>query len=163
MIIKYYKRWKIKLPSDWKIPKCGICFKYIKPHTQIITFCNRSHYAIEVTQTVSLYQYHIYMLFGYNRWYYKLDISLSTGVRANIHLWVKLSFARMANTNCLSRGPAREKKKNELLQFLFFDGRRVVHDERLLCYPIRNVSQVDGYLFRSVTQLVKQMCCVLPK
>ena len=29
--------------------------------------------------------------------------------------------------------------------------------------PTRNVSQVDGYLFRSVTQLVKQMCCLLPE
>ena len=32
------------------------------------------------------------------------------GVRANIQLGVKPSFARMANTNCLSCGPAREKK-----------------------------------------------------
>ena len=68
----------------------------------------------------------------------------------------------MANTNCLSWGPAREKKK-ELLQCLFFDGHRVVSDERLLCYPTRNVSQVDGYLIRSVTQLVKQTCCLLPE
>ena len=28
----------------------------------------------------------------------------------------------------------------------------MVPDECLLCYPTRNVSQVDGYLFRSVTQ-----------
>ena len=35
---------------------------------------------------------------------------------------VKPSFARMANTNCLSSGPAREKKNNNvLLQSLFFD------------------------------------------
>ena len=60
-----------------------------------------------------------------------------------------------------SRGPARGKNNNDLLQCLFFDGRRVVPDERLLCYPTRNVSQVDGYFFRSVTQLVKQMCCLL--
>ena len=33
----------------------------------------------------------------------------------------------MANANCLSRAPAREKNNNnELLQSLFFDGRRVV-------------------------------------
>ena len=55
-------------------------------------------------------------------------------VRANnIHLGVKPGFVPMANTNCLSRGPAREEKNNELLQSLFFDGRRVVPDERLLC------------------------------
>ena len=41
--------------------------------------------------------------------------------------------------------------------------RRVVPGERLLCYPTRNASQVDGYLFHSVTQLVKQMCCLLPE
>ena len=29
-----------------------------------------------------------------------------------------------------------EKKNNELLQSLFFEGRRVVPDERLLCYPM---------------------------
>ena len=59
---------------------------------------------------------------------------------------------------------AREKRKNnELLQSLFVDGHRVVPDERLLCYPTRNIFQVDGYLFRSVTQLVKQMCCLLPE
>ena len=69
----------------------------------------------------------------------------------------------MANTNCLSRGPAREKNNNVLFQCLCFDDRRVVPDERLLCYPTRNISQVDGYLFRSVTQLVKQMFCLLPK
>ena len=71
----------------------------------------------------------------------------------------------MANTNCSSRGPAREKKiiMNYILQCIFVDGRRVVPDERLLCYPTRNVSQVDGYLFRLVRQLVKQMCCLLPE
>ena len=50
-----------------------------------------------------------------------------------------------------------------LLQCPFVDDRRVVPDERLMCYPTRNVSQVDGYLFRSVIQLVKQMCCLLPE
>ena len=38
------------------------------------------------------------------------DGARTIGVRANIHLGVKPSFARMANANCLSRGPAREKK-----------------------------------------------------
>ena len=41
------------------------------------------------------------------------------GVRANIHSGVKPSFARMANENCLSRGPAREKKINNELLHLF--------------------------------------------
>ena len=59
----------------------------------------------------------------------------------------------MANTNCFTRPRQGEKYYNELLQCLFFDGRRVVPDVT----PTRNVSQVDGYLFRSVTQLVKQM------
>ena len=40
----------------------------------------------------------------------------------------------MANTHCLTRGPASEEK-NKRLQCLFFDSRRVVSDERLLCYP----------------------------
>ena len=38
---------------------------------------------------------------------------LHIGVRANIHLGGQnkfCPFARMANTNCLLRGPAREKK-----------------------------------------------------
>ena len=52
----------------------------------------------------------------------------------------------MANANCLSRGSAREKNNNnELLQSLYFDGRREIPNERLLCYDTRNVSQVDGY------------------
>ena len=51
---------------------------------------------------------------------------------------------------CHAASPRR--KNNELLLCLFFDGRRVVPDEHLLCYPTQNVSQVDGYLFRSVTQ-----------
>ena len=58
---------------------------------------------------------------------------------------VKPSFTRMANAICLSRSPAREKKIiiNELQCTCraFFDGRRVVPDERLLCYPTRNVSR----------------------
>ena len=66
----------------------------------------------------------------------------------------------MANTNCFHAAPPG-RKKIILSQCLFFDGRRVVPDERLIYYPTRNVSQVDEYLFRSVTQLVKQMCCLL--
>ena len=48
-----------------------------------------------------------------------------------------------------------EKNNNELLQCQFLDDRRVVGlpDERLICYPTRNISQVDGYLFRLMTQL----------
>ena len=88
----------------------------------------------------------------------------SIGVRANIHLGVQIEFRPNGEHKLFSRDPAREKEKNiELLQCLFLDGRRVVPDEHLLCYPTRNLSQVDGYLFRSVTQLVKQMCCLLPK
>ena len=41
---------------------------------------------------------------------------------------------------CLVALPGR-KNNNELLQSLFFDGCRVVPDERLLCYPTRNVSR----------------------
>ena len=82
---------------------------------------------------------------------------IGIGVRANVHLGGQTEFCTNGEHNCLSRGPAREKNSNtELLQCLFVDGRRVVPDERLLCYPTRNVSQVDGYLFRSMTQLVKQ-------
>ena len=58
--------------------------------------------------------------------------------------------------------PTGSTHTNELLQSLFY-GRRVVPDERLLCYPTRNVSHVDGYVFRSVTRLVKQMCCLFPE
>ena len=50
---------------------------------------------------------------------------------------------------CNAAQPVR-KNDNELLQCLFFDDRRVVLYERLLCYPTRNVSQVDGYLFRYI-------------
>ena len=81
------------------------------------------------------------------------------GVRANIHLGggVKPSFARIMpewRTQIVFTWP---RTNNELLQCLFFDGRRIVSDERLPeHYPTRNVSQVDGYLFRSMTQLLSQ-------
>ena len=39
-----------------------------------------------------------------------LAVARLIGVRANIHLGGQPSFARMAKTTCLSRGPAREKK-----------------------------------------------------
>ena len=71
----------------------------------------------------------------------------SIGVRANIHVGVKPSFARMANTKYLHAAlPGRTN--NELLQCLVFDGRRT---PPLLPHP--NVCQVDGYLFHSMTQL----------
>ena len=44
--------------------------------------------------------------------------------------------------SCHAAPPGRINN-NELLQCLFFDGRRVVPDERLLCYPIGDVSQAD--------------------
>ena len=59
--------------------------------------------------------------------------------------------------------PSGRKNHNELLQCLVFDGRRVVPNERLFCYHTRNVSQVDEYLFRSATQLVKQNCVVFAR
>ena len=62
----------------------------------------------------------------------------------------------MANANRLSRGPAKEKKIIMNCYRAYFYGHMVVPDERLLCYPTRNIFQVDGYLSRSVTQLVKQ-------
>ena len=46
----------------------------------------------------------------------------------------------MANTNCLPRGPVRENKIIlNYMQCLFVDDSREVPDERLLCYPTRNV------------------------
>ena len=84
------------------------------------------------------------------------------GVRGNIHLGGQTEFCPNDEHKLFSRGLAREKNNNnELLKCLFFTV--VVPDERLLCYPTRDVSQVDGYLFRSVTPLVKQMCCLLPE
>ena len=44
-----------------------------------------------------------------------------------------------------SRGPARKKKFNFCSIYLL------------------TVVEADGYLFRSVTRLVKQMCCLLPE
>ena len=89
---------------------------------------------------------------------------VSIGVRANIHLGGQTEFCPNGERKLfVTRSRQGEKNNNELLQSLFFDGDMVVPDERLLCYPTRNIFQVDGYLFRSVTQLVKQMCCLLPE
>ena len=48
---------------------------------------------------------------------------------------------------CHAAPPERKNKK--IIAMPIFDGRRQVPYERLFCYPTRNVSQVDGYLFRS--------------
>ena len=40
------------------------------------------------------------------------------GVQANIHLGVKPSFVQIVNTNCLSRGPAREK--NIIMNYMYY-------------------------------------------
>ena len=81
------------------------------------------------------------------------------GVQANIHLGGQTKFCPNGEHKLFVTRPCQgEKNNNELLQRLFFDGHREVPDERLLCYPTRNLSQVDGNLFRWLTQLVKQMC-----
>ena len=91
-------------------------------------------------------------------------IAIFISLRANIHLGESNRVLPEWRTQivCHAAPPGR-KNNNELLQSVFFDGNRVVPDERLLCYPTRNIFQVDGYLFRSVTRLVKQMCCLLPE
>ena len=64
------------------------------------------------------------------------------GVRANIHVGGQTEFCPNGERKLFVTRPRQgEKKNNELLQSLFFDGRRVVPDERLLCYPTRNVYQ----------------------
>ena len=63
----------------------------------------------------------------------------------------------------VTRSRQGEKNNNEQLKSLLFDGCTVLPDERLFCYHTRNVSQADGYVFRSVTQLVKQMICLVPE
>ena len=69
------------------------------------------------------------------------------GVRANIHFGGQTEFCPNGEHNLFVTRPRQgEKNNNEPLQWLFL---MVVPDERLLCYPTRNVSQVDGYLFRS--------------
>ena len=64
------------------------------------------------------------------------------GVRANIHVGGQTEFCPNGERKLFVTRPRQgEKNNNELLQNLFFDGRRVVPDERLLCYPTRNVYQ----------------------
>ena len=73
------------------------------------------------------------------------------GVRVNIHLGGQTEFCPNGERKLFVTRPRQgEKNNNELLRSLFFDGRIVVPDERLICYPTRNLFQVDGYLFRSV-------------
>ena len=62
---------------------------------------------------------------------------LCTGVRANIHLRGQTEFCPNGKHKLFSCDPPGRKNNNEVLQCLFFDGRRVVPDERLLCYPAR--------------------------
>ena len=67
---------------------------------------------------------------------------MNIGVRDNIHLGGQTEFCPNGERNLSVTRPRQvENNNNELLQSLFFDGRRVVPDERLLCYPTRNVSQ----------------------
>ena len=64
------------------------------------------------------------------------------GVRANIHLGGQIEFCPNGEHKLFVTRPRQGEKDNkELLQSLFFDGRREVTDERLLCYPTRSVSQ----------------------
>ena len=63
------------------------------------------------------------------------------GVRANIHLGGQTQICPNGERKLFVTRPRQGEKKNELLQNLFFDGRWVVPDERLLFYPTRNVSQ----------------------
>ena len=81
-------------------------------------------------------------------------------VWANIHFGSQTEFCPNGERKLFVMLPHQGEKNNELLQSIFVDCHRVVPDERLLCY---STSQVEGYLFRSVTKLVKQMCCLLPE
>ena len=63
-------------------------------------------------------------------------------VRANIHLGGQTEFCSNGERKLFVTRPRQgEKNNNELLQSLFFDGRRVVPNELFPCYPTRNVSQ----------------------
>ena len=62
------------------------------------------------------------------RWYHRRT--------ANIHLGGQTEFCPNGERKLFVTWPRQgEKNNNELLQSLFFDGCRVVPDERLLCYP----------------------------
>ena len=58
---------------------------------------------------------------------------------------------------CHAAPPGRKNK--ELLQWVFFDGRKVVPDERLLCYPTRNdtVSQTNVLSFARINVISARM------
>ena len=84
-----------------------------------------------------------------------VSTTVDIGVRANLHLGGQTECCPNGEHKLFVTRPRQGEKNNR--------SRRVVIDERLLCYPTWNVSQVDGYLFRSVTQLVIQMCCILPE
>ena len=65
------------------------------------------------------------------------------GVRANIH-WGgggQTEFCPNGECNLFVTRPRQGEKIILNYCRAFFDGRRVVPDERLLCYPTRNVSQ----------------------
>ena len=83
------------------------------------------------------------------------------GVRANIHLGDHNEFCPNGEHKLFVTRP--RQGENIIMNYCSAYFMTVVLDERLLSYPTRNVSQVDGNLFRSVTQLVKQICCLLPE
>ena len=57
------------------------------------------------------------------------------GVRANIHLGGQTEFCPNGERKLFVTRPRQgEKNNNELLQRLYFDGRRVVPDERLFFF-----------------------------
>ena len=53
------------------------------------------------------------------------------------------------------------RKTNNELQCQFVDDRRVVPDERLLCYPPKRIS--GRWVLVPFGDTVKQMCCFLPE
>ena len=62
------------------------------------------------------------------------------GVRANIHLGGQTEFCPNCEHKLFVTQPRQGEEKKELLQSLFFDGKRVIPDERLLCHTTRDVS-----------------------
>ena len=84
---------------------------------------------------------------------YKDSSPLEIGkIRANIHLGGGGSNRVLPEWRRQIVCHQGEKNNNELLQCLFF-----------VVVEYRNEYRVDGYVFRSVTQLFKQMCCLLPE
>ena len=88
---------------------------------------------------------------------------LPIGIQANIHLGGQTKFFPNGENKLyvMRPRPGEEKKIMNYCSAYFFEGGRVVPDERLLCYPTQNISRVDGYLFRSVTQLNHLKKCVV--